>query len=117
MSELNKVNLNGTIYDIGGSGSGGLTEEAKAAILACFENVAWVNENGQSYYNDLVNALAVDYSVTNNLDNVTNSNNAASIRSGSSYTATLTAISGNIIQVIITMGGIDITSQVFTPSS
>ena len=35
----------------------GLTEDARQALLACFENVAWANANGQSYYNALRNAL------------------------------------------------------------
>lgn len=36
---------------------GGLSEEAKAALLACFEHVAWVDDNGQNYYNALYAAL------------------------------------------------------------
>ena len=35
----------------------GLSEEAKAALLACFENVAWATPNGDSYYRALANAL------------------------------------------------------------
>lgn len=38
----------------------GLTLEAKQALMSCFQNVAWVNENGQSYYNHLYNALFGD---------------------------------------------------------
>lgn len=37
--------------------SGGLTANIKSALLACFANVAWVNENGQSYYDALDAAL------------------------------------------------------------
>lgn len=36
---------------------GGLSNEAKAALLACFEKVAWVDEHGQDYYDALYNAL------------------------------------------------------------
>ena len=39
-----------------GSG-GGLTADIKSALLACFANVAWANENGQTYYNALDAAL------------------------------------------------------------
>lgn len=39
---------------------GGLSEEAKAALLACFANVAWANESGQDYYDALYNALYPD---------------------------------------------------------
>lgn len=40
-----------------GLGNAGLSDEAKRALLNCFENVAWVNENGQTYYNELARAL------------------------------------------------------------
>lgn len=56
MSEMNKINYNGTEYDIGGSGSG-LTNEVKQALLACFEKVAWIDEDGQDYYDALEAAL------------------------------------------------------------
>lgn len=36
---------------------GGLSEEAKAALLACFEHVAWVDEHGQDHYDALYSAL------------------------------------------------------------
>lgn len=35
----------------------GIPENVKAAMLNCFQNVAWANGNGQSYYNALYNAL------------------------------------------------------------
>lgn len=41
----------------GGGTGGGLTEEAKEALLACFENVAWIGDDGLDYYNALANAL------------------------------------------------------------
>lgn len=39
----------------------GLSDEAKIALLACFEHVAWINENGQTYYDNLEAALYDDY--------------------------------------------------------
>lgn len=36
---------------------GGLSEEAKAALLACFQHVAWIDEHGQDHYDDLYDAL------------------------------------------------------------
>lgn len=39
----------------------GLTAEAKVALLACFANVAWINEDGQTYYDNLEAALYNDY--------------------------------------------------------
>ena len=38
----------------------GLSEEAKEALLACFEHVAWIDEHGQDYYDDLESALYPD---------------------------------------------------------
>lgn len=35
----------------------GLSEEAKVALLDCFEHVAWIDEHGQTYYNNLYDAL------------------------------------------------------------
>lgn len=36
---------------------GRLTPEIIAALLACFEKVAWIDNNGQDYYSSLYNAL------------------------------------------------------------
>lgn len=38
----------------------GLSENAKTALLACFEHVAWVDEHGQDYYDALESALYAD---------------------------------------------------------
>lgn len=35
----------------------GLTDEMKEALLACFEKVAWIDDDGQDYYDDLYAAL------------------------------------------------------------
>ncbi len=35
----------------------GLSDEAKEALLACFEHVAWIDEHGQDYYDALYSAL------------------------------------------------------------
>lgn len=46
------------IAAIGSGGSGtGLTEDIKQALLQCFGYVAWINDQGQSYYETLQNAL------------------------------------------------------------
>ena len=38
----------------------GLSEEAKIALLDCFEHVAWIDEHGQTYYGALYDALYPD---------------------------------------------------------
>lgn len=40
-----------------GSGSGGMTDAVKQALLDCFKHVAWIDDQGQTYYNALYNAL------------------------------------------------------------
>ena len=139
MSNLKKISFDGTDYGVEGvvdasltqqgiaadakavgdalRGATGLSDEVKQALLDCFANVAWANAYGESYYDALEEALYAEFTITNNLDNVTNSNSATTIREGGSYNATLTATSGSLIQVSVTMGGVDITSSVFTPSS
>lgn len=57
-------------------------------------------------------AVAQTYTVTNNLTNVTNSNNATT--ASGYYSATLSAEEGYNINVTITMGGVDITADVYT---
>ena len=55
------------------------------------------------------------FAVTSNLTNVTTSNSATSVDSGSSYNTTLTAMSGyKISAVMVTMGGADITSSAYS---
>lgn len=96
-------------------GGSGLSDDAKEALLACFEKVAWIDEHGQDYLDALETALYPQYTVTYNLTNVNSSNQSTS--AGGSYTSTLTATTGYISSVTITMGGVDITSSAFTPSS
>ncbi len=83
------------------------------------------NPNGKYFdfvitRNELINGsdeeeTVVNYTITNNLTNVTSNNTVTTIEGDSSYTATLTANDGyNIENVTITMGGIDITSTVYS---
>lgn len=56
------------------------------------------------------------YTITNSLINVSTSNTAETIAGGESYTATLTGNNGYNIDntsIIITMGGVDVTSSVY----
>lgn len=56
------------------------------------------------------------YTITNSLTNVSTSNTAETVAGGESYTATLTGNNGYNIDntsIIITMGGVDVTSSVY----
>lgn len=58
---------------------------------------------------------ATVFSVTNNLTNVITSNAVSSVTEGNSYSATLTANDGyEISSVVVTMGGSDVTSSVYS---
>ena len=52
----------------GGGGGSGLTDVAKQALLNCFQHVAWVDDQGQTYYQALYNAL---YSSSQDVDRIT----------------------------------------------
>ena len=58
-------NLNNIIINNGG----GLSTDAKMALLTCFQKVAWIDDQGQIYYNALYDSLfpmAISISVTFN---------------------------------------------------
>jgi len=49
---------NGSWVDGGAYGeAASMSAGVKAALLACFQKVAWIDENGQTYYNNLYNEL------------------------------------------------------------
>lgn len=58
------VELASTDYVDSKTSGGGITDEAKQALLACFENVAWINDEGQTYVDALEIALYPPASLT-----------------------------------------------------
>lgn len=52
-----QTNLVAAINEAASSGGGGLTEAVKAALLQIAQKVAYIDQNGQTYYNALYNAL------------------------------------------------------------
>ena len=63
----------------------------------------------------IVTETISNYSITNNLTNCTSNNNSITITEGQSYTATITSNTGYILSnIVITMGGIDITSSCYS---
>lgn len=58
--------------------------------------------------------IVVRYAITNNLTECVNSNAATSLTEGASYTATLTASDGFVLDAVtVTMGGVDVTTSVY----
>ena len=95
---------------------GGLSDDVKQALLQIASKVAYIDDDGATYYQDLYDALYPSYTVTNTLTGCTTSNAAASAIEGSAYSATITASSGYTLTgatVSITMGGTDITSTAY----
>lgn len=58
--------------NLGISSGEGLSNEAKTALLNCFRHVAWVDENGQDYYNALYSALYGGITPSENINVVFN---------------------------------------------
>lgn len=94
------------------------TEEIKTALMACFENVAWVNADGQTYYDALYAALYDrTWSITNTLTGCRNTNTMSAITKGRPYNGILEALSAYTMEgatVSVTMGGVDVTESVYS---
>ena len=97
---------------------GSITPEVKAALLQLAQKVAYIDDQGQDYYDDLYDALYNRYwQVTNNLTNCTTSNESVQTIKGAAYSATITASTGYVMTgatVSITMGGVDITATAYS---
>ena len=107
---------------IGSIGSGGLSEQAKTLLMSNLR-IALYKEDASQSLDDLEEALGgedptANYTITNNLTNVTNSNSARRIAEGESYTGQLTSTTtAPISSVIVTMGGTDITASAYNSST
>lgn len=114
MSDINIINVNGTAYDVGGSG-GGITPVAQALLINILRAGTYVSDQSTNITN-LETELArggggTRVAVINNLTNCTNSNSAISVEIGSSYVATITADEGyELDSVTLLMNGVDVTS-------
>ena len=113
---------NGNV-DVEGGGSG-ITGSEKNLLLSLFKNAAYTANMSATIAQlealwsgnvpDVPDEPAgTAYTVTNNLTNVTNSNPQTEVTEGF-YSATLRAEDGYTIEATITMGGVDITANVFT---
>lgn len=118
--EFNPPELNidtGTQIARGGGSGGEISESLKEALLQMAEKVAYIDENGQDYYQYLYDALypiATTYTISNVLTNVVNSNTSTVISGGESYAATLSCGPDyEITTVTITMGGNDVTGTAY----
>lgn len=87
-------------------------------VLSCGIGVDKINAFRQACIDGTPDEIVIDvpsYTVTNNLTGVSNSNAGTSIEEYQQYVATLIPDSGKLIDSVrVTMGGTDITNQVFS---
>lgn len=57
LANLETEDKSSLVEAINEAAQSGLSDDAKSALLACFEHVAWIDDNGQDYYDDLEAAL------------------------------------------------------------
>ena len=96
---------------------GGISATARNLLITILRNGVYSSDQS-SNITELEKALGgteiVYYTITNNLTNVTNSNLAGSIQEKTAYIASLTAVDGYAIDsVSVTMGGLDVTADVY----
>lgn len=119
LAKNSSANYDVTWVDQSGGGGSGLTDAVKTALLQIAQKVAYIDEHGQTYYQELFDALyggsTTSFTVANNLTHVTNSNSSTIISEGGSYSGVLTAESGYTINSVqITMGGTDVTGTSYS---
>ena len=107
----------GNIGDIGENT--GISDTAKSLILALFASAAYSNPDIETQYNALKEEWSdkpKEYcSVTYNLSNISSSNINLRVQKGLSYRTNLSVLDGyEFSSVVVTMGGTDVTSTVYT---
>ena len=92
--------------------------DIKSALLACIANVAWATQSGQALYDDLYEALYNStWEITYSLTGCIASNNINEITKGKPYSCNITPTAGYTMEgadVIVTMGGVNITTAVYS---
>ena len=107
---------NNGVWTGGAGGGSGFPSEAVTLLTTILRNAMYTADQSDNI-TDLQAVLAPSdtWSITNNLANVSTSNLDAYVNKNASYSATLSAQTGYAISsVVIKMGGVDITSQVYT---
>lgn len=89
------------------------TEDASGAYAA-FKSAFGLSDNGSEEPDEPDVPVVKTYTISAELVNVTSSNAATSVNENASYTATLTVAEGyNLDSVTVTMGGVDVTADVY----
>ena len=109
-----------TVGGTSGSGSG-LSSNAKTLLIAILRNAIYNSDQSENITELEVELErtsdgggAVTYTVESNLTNVTSDNTKVLVDANASYTATLTADDGCVLDVVtVIMGGEDVTASVY----
>ena len=126
-AKLNKIEagIDGVNKKVASAGtSGGISSNAKILLISILQNAIYTTNQSANIL-ALQTALnsesgggtpsATTYDITNNLTNCTNSNVDTSVAKNSSYVAIISANEGYTLDnVVITMGGADITNSVYS---
>lgn len=103
------------------TGSGGINSTAKTLLETILRNAIYTTDQSANI-TSLVSALSsgntpttTHYTITNTLTKCTNGNSSSSVAKNTSYIATITPNTGyKLDTVTVTMGGVDITSSVYS---
>ena len=103
------------------SGGSGLSSNAKTLLIAILRNAIYNSDQSENITELEVELErtsegggAVTYTVESNLTNVTSDNTKVLVDANASYTATLTADDGYVLDVVtVIMGGEDVTASVY----
>ena len=94
-----------------------LSDDVKSALMLLAEKVAYSDDQGPVVYSTMAGALYDAWPVINNLSHCTSSNSSHTVAKNGSYSATITAAEDYTLTgatVMITMGGVDITSTAYS---
>jgi hypothetical protein len=118
----NKPDENGNVVVAVSGGGGGLSSTATSLLINILRNGVFSNDQSANI-TALETELAsgddggdtVSYAIVSNLTNVTSNNSTATVAKNSAYTAILTVADGYDMEfVTVTMGGLDVTADVYT---
>ena len=118
---INEAIANGEIV------AGGITTTAQTLLISILRNATYINDQSTNI-DALATALAsnsssggtetTQYTITNTLSNATSSNATVLVDANASYSATITASDGYVLDAItVTMGGMDISNTAVSGSN
>lgn len=115
LETTDKSNLVAAINEA--NSGGGLDEEAQELLIDILTNAVYTSDQSSniSALEYQMSGGKTKYTITYNLNGASSSNTKKKAFAGSSYSSEITAITGYVLQtVIVVMGGVDVTSSVYS---